>query len=1337
MRSKYVFFLYFILSIKASNDLVFVSTFSEENTSIYYMTRIDLSHNTNLGIMYAGKEDNYPFFYGNINNAKLVRSRISCLYYLIDGEEVDGVKTITKYFFGCHSHDNPSVQYQYTIDYDQMSDIPIVEFLNRGICIMFIKNGFITSKSDTEEYSLNIKSDIFNCDNLDTNTAVCVSSYESKLTLLHCTNNFYNIEKSNEIALTDTPTHIRVVGISSEMIGYCYVIKDEIYCGIAIYKSDNYSYISPTKVGECTGENGIDIKIRARKGYDMFFMTVIRKGYKDIDYYHIAESNGKLIYNYRRLSNSDIIHAIDFGYSDYFNLFYFGYIGEVNGIRYNNRFFISVDCTDESYFTKVGQSLIIKLMKCNGYVQIDNSKGKLFLYDTGASVDSNKIYDVLKTTFYYIADKAETISIPIKLSVTETGEQTESILSITSESSEEICYDTCKECDEIGNKDEHKCTLCKSDFYKVEGDLKGNCYSELEGYYLDKVEQIFKKCDKPCMTCTDKEICLTCEDNYYFLYPNRCVKQCERYHIEKENECVNCRDSNKYLLYTLEKKECVNEIINGYYVDNAEYNLLKECKYNCATTVDSEEYKLFCAINAKTCLKIISMDETLQLNHNPLRDNTEILVDFSSLEEKQKEETVTELITNIDSSDFTAAINDIVLANQMINTTNDNETIYNILLSKISSILSCDEIKQLFIRESKGTVLSTALALYYTISHKDTIKENDLIILSLINNCIIEYGNSNFIGNEDNNELYQDDFTNTLSNTVDKMIFILDNITHIDPSYNETSFHSKEYQYNNSIVDSPSRNQILTSIRNISYMVSKYNNSEKYNYQNVHFVSYYIDNLAVRDYQQSNILLTTRQCDSIAKDVTIKFCFPYSEIKRKYPQAYQVSVVSYSKYPLLNQNVTEHFSKNFSSIEIRDKNSNIIKVSNLEERIKMIIKKPYSHFNECLFYSEEDNHLSSTGCIAENFNSDYLLCSCTHLTDFTISDLNPLLLFNDIKKVLTQARIITSFDVFRNLTWKNATVLYTIGAILFIFIIMVVYTMKKDLGQFKNSLIIIVPKAKSCCSKDEVLDDINELDTQIKIIVYNKSPKEIELPTLNTAITSQQTESNDIDGNNNNQKQELIKGEDQKNFIVKEYSFIFGSFFKKEYWFCCLFMSGNNEITKTNFLIIFITKLISSLALTSIFAECSSKDSENSFNNRDLAVAVLTVFLNEIPFTIFEVLLTKTKIYRENLAKVGKYRKITLFRYCLVYFIFVNIVVFAIINTTWISLDSEKNNFDCRFLQDFFISIVLDCFLYQILILCLKALLYFFILKGNESSCLKGCLLCLVSSLPWVFSIYS
>ena len=1335
MRSKYVFFFYFIFSIKASNDLVFVSTFSEENTSIYYMTRLQSSLQTNIGIIYAGSEATYNFtYYGNIQNAKLVRSKISCLYYLIDGEEVNGVKKITKYFFGCHSHDNPSDQYQYKIDYEQMSDIPIVEFLTRGICIMFIKNEVITSKSDTEEYSLNIKSDIFNCDNLDTNTAVCVSSYERKLTLLHCTNNFYAIVKSDEIVLTDTPTHIRVVGISSEMIGYCYVIKDEIYCGIAIYKSDSYSYISPTKVGECAGESGIDIKVRARKGYDMFFLTVIRKGYKDIDYYHIAEKNGKLIYNYRKLSNSGILHAIDFGYSDYFNVFYFIFIDEENGSRYDNKIYISSDCIDESYSTKVGQSLIIKLMTCNGYVQVDNSKGKLFLYDTGSSVDSNERYDVLKTTFYYIADKAETISIPIKVSVTETGEQTQSTLSITSE---DTCYDTCKECDEIGNKDEHKCTVCKNDFYNVEGDTKGNCYSELEGYYLDEVEKKFKKCKEPCNTCTDKESCLTCKENFYFVYPNKCVDKCDRYQIEKETECINCRDSNKYLLYTLEKKECVNEIPNGYYVDNTQYNLLKECKYNCASTVENEDYKLFCAANSKTCSKIISMDETLLLNHNPLRDNIEKLVDFSSLEEKQQEETLTELIVNIDSSDFTTAINDIVLANQMMNSTNmQNENLYHILLSKVSSILTCDEIKQLFIRESKGTVLSTALALYYTISHKDTVKENDLIILSLINNCIIQYGNSKFIGNEDNNELYQDDFTNTLSNTVDKMINILDNITHIDPSYNETSFHSKEYQYNNSIVDSPSRNQILTSIRNISYMVSKYNNSEKYNYQNVHFVSYCIDNLAARDYQQSNIVISTRQCNSIARDVDIKICFPYEEIKRKYPNAYQISVVSYSKYPLLNQNVTEHFSKNFLGIEIRDKDSNIIKVSNLEQRIEMIIKKPYSHFNECLFYSEDNNHLNSTGCIAENFNSDYLLCSCTHLTDFTISDLNPLLLFNDIKKVLTQARIITSFDAFRNLTWKNATVLYTIGTILFIFIIMMVYTMKKDLGQFENSLIIIVSKEKSCCSKDEVLDDINELDTQIKVVVYNKTIKEIELPTLNTAITSQQTEANEIDGSNN-QKQELIKEEESKKYLVKEYSFIFGSFFKKEYWFCCLFMSGNNEITKTNFLIIFITKLISALALTSIFAECTSKDSESSFNNRDLAVAVLTLFLNEIPFTIFEVLLTKTKIYRSNLAKVGKYRKITLVRYFIVYFIFVNIVIFAIINTTWISLDSEQNNFDCRFLEDFFISIVLDCFLYQILILCLKALLYFFILKGNESSCLKGCLLCLVSSLPWVFSIYS
>ena len=82
----------------------------------------------------------------------------------------------------------------------------------------------------------------------------------------------------------------------------------------------------------------------------------------------------------------------------------------------------------------------------------------------------------------------------------------------------------------------------------------------------------------------------------------------------------------------------------------------------------------------------------------------------------------------------------------------------------------------------------------------------------------------------------------------------------------------------------------------------------------------------------------------------------------------------------------------------------------------MIIKKPYPSFNECLFYNEEDSNLNNTDCTSHNIDNEYLLCSCTHLTDFTISDLNPVLLFKDIKQLLKQSRIITSFDAFSYLT---------------------------------------------------------------------------------------------------------------------------------------------------------------------------------------------------------------------------------------------------------------------------------------------------------------------------------
>ena len=95
---------------------------------------------------------------------------------------------------------------------------------------------------------------------------------------------------------------------------------------------------------------------------------------------------------------------------------------------------------------------------------------------------------------------------------------------------------------------------------------------------------------------------------------------------------------------------------------------------------------------------------------------------------------------------------------------------------------------------------------------------------------------------------------------------------------------------------------------------------------------------------------------------------------------------------------------------------------------------------------------------------------------------------------------------------------------------------------------------------------------------------------------------------------------------------------------------------------------------------------------------------------------------------------ITKLRYFCVYFVLFCIVAFATINTTWISLDSIDNGADCKFITDFFISIVFDCFVYQIVILVVKSIIYLVIMRGRMN-CVRRVLLCLVSSLPRIFNL--
>ena len=292
-----------------------------------------------------------------------------------------------------------------------------------------------------------------------------------------------------------------------------------------------------------------------------------------------------------------------------------------------------------------------------------------------------------------------------------------------------------------------------------------------------------------------------------------------------------------------------------------------------------------------------------------------------------------------------------------------------------------------------------------------------------------------------------------------------------------------------------------------------------------------------------------------------------------------------------------------------------------------------------------------------------------------------------------------------------------------------------------NFFVVVVKKTKKCCSsKDEVYKEISELKKKYKETV-GESEKQIELSNLSTKKAERVGKSTFNLNESPKTKAKLLNEDEKKGTslskYINEYWFLFKDFFFEDYWFCCIFFEFESELTKTNFLVIFIVKFISTLTIATIFTDCGKPDEvADLYTNRDLAVSIITILINEIPFIIFELMLSRTQIPYKKSGLYDYYRMNTIYRYVFVYTVFALILVFGTLNTTWVSLDSEVNGMDCRFMTDFFLTIVIDCFVYQTLQLILKALIYFFILNGEKSSCLRGCLLFLVSVIPWVFNLY-
>ena len=166
----------------------------------------------------------------------------------------------------------------------------------------------------------------------------------------------------------------------------------------------------------------------------------------------------------------------------------------------------------------------------------------------------------------------------------------------------EPCYENCQTCDEP-SKDENnqKCIDCMRNYYKIID--TNNCFSiPKEGYYLDKNTSLLMPCYENCLTCdiggkSTEMNCLTCKNNFKFY--------------KKTKNCLNCK---KYVNY--EQTGCIDEIPEGYYLEDSNLGIIGKCHELCKTcekgpkNISDVEY-----MNCKEC-KFTNVDFITEIEGN-------------------------------------------------------------------------------------------------------------------------------------------------------------------------------------------------------------------------------------------------------------------------------------------------------------------------------------------------------------------------------------------------------------------------------------------------------------------------------------------------------------------------------------------------------------------------------------------------------------------------------------------------------------------------------------------------------------------------------------------------
>ena len=211
------------------------------------------------------------------------------------------------------------------------------------------------------------------------------------------------------------------------------------------------------------------------------------------------------------------------------------------------------------------------------------------------------------------------------------------------------CNSSCDECTKPINETFMNCIACKENYSMTEDSR--SCYKgEIDNYYLDIDQLIYKRCHPNCLRCYSKPLnntymnCKSCQYNYFmtedtnschniildnYYLDVRTLRRCHRncylcFGSPLDRFHMNCKTCQNNLYMTEDTNSCYRRVIDNYYLDN---NTLKRCPSNCLDCYSIEDNVTF--YNCLACYEDWDVSADRETCHDFINKNFQNIFDLN------------------------------------------------------------------------------------------------------------------------------------------------------------------------------------------------------------------------------------------------------------------------------------------------------------------------------------------------------------------------------------------------------------------------------------------------------------------------------------------------------------------------------------------------------------------------------------------------------------------------------------------------------------------------------------------------------------------------------------